>query len=114
MHLGVFGLTNTLARAGELSAEEYADWRAGNDWYNAAYPNPADSDPSVYDKHLNPRSTAWFKDSALHLMERVPRYLEILDAHGIACVRVEAADPGRIIYEDDVQVVVVPHCQPGC
>lgn len=109
VHTGVFGLTNTLGRAGELSPQEHADWRAGNDWFNAAYRDPSDSDPTVYDERVNPLATAWFKESAVHLLERVPRYLEILSAHGVECVRVETADPGRIVYEDDVQVVVVPH-----
>lgn len=112
VHTGVFGLTNMLGRAGELSDDEHRDWRAGNDWFNAAYPDPSDIDPSVYDEVLHPRATAWFKPGATHLLERVPRYLEILEAHGVPCVRVVADDPGRVIYEDDVQVVVVPH-DPG-
>lgn len=32
VHTGVFGLTNLLGRDGHLTAEEHADWRAGNDW----------------------------------------------------------------------------------
>lgn len=108
VHTGVFGLTNTLARAGELSESEHRDWRAGNDWFNQAYANPSDTDPAVYDESVNPRATAWFKDSATHLIERVDRYLEILAAHGVACHRVEDVSPGRVVYEDEVQVVVVP------
>lgn len=49
--------------------------------------------------------------SAQHLIGRVDGYLEILAAHGIDCVRVESTDPGRIIYEDEDQVVTVP--DPG-
>ncbi|MGJ3508763.1 hypothetical protein [Enemella sp. A6] len=109
VHTGVFGLANGLGRSGELTAEEHRDWRAGNDWFNDAYPDPSATDPSVYDQALHPRATAWFKSSATHLLDRVPRYLEILTAHGVACLRVEAEDPGRVIYEDDVQIVVVPH-----
>jgi hypothetical protein len=112
VHTGVFGLANLLGRAGELSPTEYRDWRAGNDWFNTAYPDPSDTDAAVYDEQLNPRATAWFKDSATHLLERIPRYVEILSAHGVPCVRVEAERPGRVIYEDDVQIVVVPH-DPG-
>ena len=108
VHTGVFGLTNMLGRTGQLSTKEHQDWRAGNDWFNNAYPNPSDTDPTVYDEHLNPCATAWFKVSATHLLERVPRYLEILSAHGVPCEGVESGDPGRIIYEDDVQIVVVP------
>lgn len=58
---------------------------------------------------MHPRATAWFKDTATHLLDRVPRYVEILDEHGVPCVRVESQNPGRVIYEDDVQIVVVPH-----
>ena len=109
VHIGVFGLTNTLGRRGLLTDQEHADWRAGNDWYDAAYPDPSATDPTVYDDTVNPQATAWFKDSATHLLERVPPYLAILAAHGVACERVESEDPGRVVYEDDVQVVVVPH-----
>lgn len=73
VHTGVFGLANLLGRAGELNPTEYRDWRSGNDWFNAAYPDPSDADPTVYDGQLNPRATAWFKDSATHLLEGIPR-----------------------------------------
>lgn len=39
------------------------------------------TDPTVYDEEINRRATASFKDSATHLLERIPRYLEILQAH---------------------------------
>lgn len=109
VHTGVFGLTNLLGRAGRLTPDEHAAWRAGNDWYTAAYPDPTNTDPSVYDETAHPRATAWFKETATHLIERVPPYLEILAAHDVACVRVESEGPGRVIYEDDVQIVVVPY-----
>lgn len=106
---GLFGLVNTLAREGRLTPEQEAFRRAGNDWYNAAYPDPSTVDPTVYDPEVNPGAAAWFKPSATHLLERVPGYLEILAAHGVDCELVRSADPGRVVYEDDVQVVVVPH-----
>lgn len=108
VHTGVFGLTNLLGRSGRLTVEQHRAWRKGNEWYDAAYPDPSDTDPSVYDETVNPQATAWFKISATHLLDRVPEYLEILRAHGVECERVESDDPGRIIYEDDVQIVVVP------
>ncbi|WP_327228434.1 hypothetical protein OG229_37225 [Streptomyces platensis] len=105
---GVFALANGLAREGRLSDEQYRFWRAGNDWYDAQYPNPSHADPSVYDHDRNPGAVAWFKATAGHLIERVDGYLEILAAHEVACERVESTDPGRVVYEDEVQVVVVP------
>lgn len=51
---------------------------------------------------------AWFKTTSVHLIERVPGYLAILDSHGVRWRRLESDDPGRVVYEDGDQVVVVP------
>ncbi|GAA4916748.1 hypothetical protein ACFPM3_21295 [Streptomyces coeruleoprunus] len=106
---GVFALANGLAREGRLTAEQHRFWRASNDWYDAAYPNPADTDPTVYDPEVNPGAVAWFKSTAHHLITRVDGYLALLAHHGIPCERLESPNPGRIVYEDEVQVVAVPH-----
>ncbi|MEV3855878.1 hypothetical protein AB0J38_16330 [Streptomyces sp. NPDC050095] len=108
-YVGVFGLINNLAKQGRLSADQEAFRRANNDWYDAAYPDPSTVDPTVYDAETNPGAHAWFKPTATHLIERVPGYLSVLAAHGVDCRQVRSADPGRIVYEDDVQIVVVPH-----
>lgn len=106
---GVFGLVNTLAKQGKLTDEQESFRRSNNGWYNEAYPDPSTVDSTVYDHEVNPGAAAWFKSSATHLIERVPGYLEILTAHGVECRTVRSADPGRVIYEDEVQIVVVPH-----
>ncbi|KIZ16121.1 hypothetical protein [Streptomyces natalensis] len=106
---GVFGLVNTLARNGRLSDEQESFRRINNSWYDAAYANPSTVDATVYDHEINPGAAAWFKPSAVHLIGRVSGYLEILAAHGVDCRMMRSADPGRVIYEDDVQIVVVPY-----
>lgn len=108
IRVGVFGLVNTLAKQGLLTDEEERFRRANNDWYDANYTNPTNVDPAVYDLDLNPGAVAWFKSSAVRLIERVDGYLRILAAHGVACDRVESHDPGRVVYEDADQIVVVP------
>jgi len=104
---GVFGLVNNLARAGRLTAEQEAFRRTNNDWYDANFINPAHTDPSVYDAEVNPGAAAWFKASAHVFIERVDGYLTILEALEVPCETVRSANPGRIIYEDEFQVVVV-------
>lgn len=109
IHTGVFGLANGLAHKGKLSDIERAAWRDGNDWFNLAYPDPSESNSGVYDPQVNPQAAAWFKDTATHLLERIEPYLEMLRRHGVPFVRLVSDDPGQIIYEDAVQVVVVPY-----
>ncbi|MFC1403983.1 MULTISPECIES: hypothetical protein [Streptacidiphilus] len=104
----MFALANGLGRAGALSEEEHRFWRSGNDWYEANFTNPSTVDPTVYDRVLNPGAEAWFKAMAGEVIDRVNGYLELLAAHGVSCERLESSAPGRVIYEDDDQIVVVP------
>lgn len=102
---GVFGLVNGLAIQGRLTAQQQVFRRMSNDWYDANFTNPSKVDPDVY---RQPGAAAWFKASAVRLIDRVPGYLAILDAHGVPWRRLDSDDPGRVIYEDADQVVVVP------
>ncbi|MFH8580556.1 hypothetical protein [Streptomyces zaomyceticus] len=112
-HPGVFGLANALAREGRLSPGEWTIWRASNDWYDAHFPNPSAVDPTVYDPEVNPGAAAWFRPTAIEALARVAPYLRILSDHGVPCVRLESANPGRIVYADAYQVVVAPSVPPG-
>jgi len=107
VQVGIFALANGLAADGLLSEEDRRGWRASNDWYNAAYIEPGAVDPAIFDREANPGAVCWFKGSATHLLERVDGYLDLLDRYGVAWERVETDAPGRIVYEDDVQVVAV-------
>lgn len=108
VRVGVFALANGLARAGRLNVDEYGLWRRSNDWFEAAYAEPTRADPAVYDRAVHPGAVAWFKLSAVELIDRTALYTELLDAHQVAWERVETADPGRIVHEDDVHVIAVP------
>ncbi|MEU9665992.1 hypothetical protein AB0E25_10420 [Streptomyces bobili] len=105
---GFFVLANELAAQGRLTGDQYQSWRSNNDWYDANYTNPTHVDPEIYDPQVNPGAVAWFKASAQHLIERVDGYLELLASHGVECRRLESSNPGRVIYEDTHQVVVIP------
>lgn len=107
--IGIFGLVNMLGKRGLLSAEEERFRRTTNAWYDATYVDPMSVDPTVYDPDINPRATTWFVPTAKHLMDPIPGYLAILAAHNLPCERYTSADPGRIIYEDPHQVVVIPN-----
>jgi hypothetical protein len=106
---GIFGLVNGLAHGGLLTASEEKFRRTNNDWYDAAYTDPSTVDPTVYDRAINPLAASWFRTTVPdHLLAPLPGYLEILRNHQVPCVEVHSADPGRIIYSDEHQIVVVP------
>ena len=106
---GVFALTNGLGRGGLLSPEDHAWWREENARADALYPDPSTVDPSCYDRAINPGARAWFKDTAHDLLELTAEYLRLLDRYGVPWVELRSSSPGRILYEDDVQVVALPY-----
>lgn len=104
-YLGIFALANRLAKEGRLSPEDWGRWRSANDFYDAAYATPG---ASIY---AALHAQAWFKLSATHLIDRIDFYSDLLRRHDVACDAFYSADPGTILYEDDVQVVAVPYEQ---
>jgi hypothetical protein len=104
--IGIFGLVNMLGHRGHLSTAEEEFRRTTNAWYDAAYTNPSTLDPSVYEDNL--LAAAWFKPAAAYLLEPIDGYLKILAAHNVPCERFTSSAPGRVLYEDQHQVVVVP------
>ena len=106
---GIFNLANGLARDGRLSSQDWASWRRSNDHYDSAYLNPSTVDKSIYDHAINPTAEAWFKCTAGHLLVRVAFYTDLLGRYGVEWQVLHSNDPGRLLYEDDVQVVVAPH-----
>jgi hypothetical protein len=50
----------------------------------------------------------WFKFSATECRRRVDRLARQLSALGIAVESTETTEPGRIVYEDDLQIAAIP------
>ncbi|MET4096330.1 methyltransferase domain-containing protein [Arthrobacter sp. UYCu712] len=105
---GIFALANGLADGGKLSKEDRAAWRQANDRFDSACPDPATVDASVYDRGINPTAQSWFKTTAKHLLADLPFYKELLRRHGIEFHVLHSDDPGSLLYEDEVQIVVAP------
>jgi len=107
-HPGVFALANGLARAGRLSPADHAWWRHSNDWCNAAYTDPSTIDAAVYDDLVDPGAQGWFKSTAASLIAMAREYVALLERYDVTSVERRTDVPGRVVYEDDVQVVAVP------
>lgn len=105
---GIFAMANGLLRAGML-AEADSDWvRRENARGEHAYTDPSTVVPGCYDPVRNPGARSWFKDDAHELLAMAREYAVLLDRYDVAWVELRTAHPGRIVYEDEVQVVAVP------
>jgi hypothetical protein len=106
-HTGIFGLANGLARAGVLSDEDHAWWRASNDWIDGTYPDPGIADPSLFDKTINPTATCWFKLAAPSesILAKASGYLALLERYGVAWQERRTEDVGQVLYEDSIQII---------
>lgn len=106
---GIFGLANGLARGGRLDAADQAWWRAANDHLDRAYLDPGRVDATLFDRTVHPITACWFRADATLLLDRVAGYLDLLDRYGVPWQRLDSDDPGRILYQDEDQIVVIPY-----
>lgn len=107
---GVFALANGLAHGGRLSPADHAWWKASNRRCHELYTDPSTVAPQCYDRTINPGARAWFKEeSAAELLDLTAGYLALLDRYAVRWVELRTSSPGRITYEDEVQVVAVPY-----
>lgn len=56
----------------------------------------------------NPTAQSWFKSTAKHLLEDLDFYTDLLRRHGVEYQELHSDDPGTVLYEDEVQIVVAP------
>ncbi|MBT2555368.1 hypothetical protein [Arthrobacter sp. ISL-5] len=105
---GIFALANGLENSGKLSSEDWASWRCANNHYDAAYVDPSTVDESIYDRAINPLAQSWFKSTATHLLVGLDFYTDLLRRYDVEWQVLYSDDPGILLYEDDVQIVVTP------
>ena len=111
-HPGVFALANGLAAGGRLTAADHEWWVARNAEAERLYPDPTRTTPGCYDPVVNPGAASWFRAGATHLLALTGDYLHLLDRYGVRWHELRSDHPGRIVHEDDVQVVAVPYLHP--
>ena len=108
VHPGVFALANGLATAGVLTVVDFSWWRDANVRADQAYVDPTTVRSDCYDAVINPGARSWFKESAVDLIEFTRAYLRLLDRYDVPWVELRTSRPGRVTYEDDMQLVAVP------
>jgi hypothetical protein len=109
---GVFAMANGLRNEGLLSEADKQWLQIANSNANAAYTDPTTVVADCYHLHLNPGARSWFKAESTQLLDMTAAYLDLLDRHNIRWMALRTHNPGQLVYEDEVQVVAVPHTYP--
>jgi hypothetical protein len=98
---GIITEARLLRDLGELSADESARLEALYNWFNEHLAVPPFSTRSW------PRdAVAWFKDDAHGPVRRMWDFVALLEDHGVPVRLPRSSNPGRVLYEDQDQVVV--------
>ncbi|MGP9536607.1 hypothetical protein ACT3SP_01255 [Brachybacterium sp. AOP43-C2-M15] len=82
--------------------------RRQNSHGDLAYTDPSSVDSSCYDSAIDAGARSWFKEEAVNLLHIARHDTLLLDRHQVPWVELRTDHPGRIVYEDPVQVVAVP------
>ena len=72
------------------------------EWFNANLPCPPFS-TSGWSRD----AVAWFKDSAKESIRRMRDLAILLESHGLLVRMLRSENPGKVLYEDRHQVVVM-------
>lgn len=105
IEVGIFVAVDHLRRADRLSEEEEELYFDLDDWFRAHLPVP-----SFYADGNTVGGVTWFKrSSSVEMRQRLAPLCRILDRYGVIWVAAESRDPGRVIYEDEFQVGVIPY-----
>ena len=103
--VGIFVAVDHLRRADRLSDSDESTYFDLDDWFLAELP-----EPPFYRDGNSIRAVTWFKTvAAAEMLGRLQPLRDILRRHEVPHDLVESADPGRIVYEDNYQVGVIPY-----
>lgn len=102
---GIFAVFKALRESGRLSP---ADAALASELVDRSYRVHHEPDAAHFD--TVPKARSWFRaDAPREVWQLVDDLLAMLDTYGVGWREVRTADPGRITYVDDRQVVAVPH-----
>jgi hypothetical protein len=86
---------------GKLAPHEAERLEAIYEWFNSNLPCPPFSSSG-----WSRDAASWFKDSAKDSIKQMRALAVLLESHGLLVRTLRSKNPGKVLYEDDHQVVV--------
>ena len=105
---GVFQALGFLIRSTDIFEYDRERLKEIREWFDKELDRP-----SRFNKHSNKHKAnvaiSWFKDTAKEHLEHMYDMIPIFDTYGITVEVIKKENPGYKIYEDNFQVVTIPH-----
>ena len=84
---------------GDLDEHQSARLEDAYAWLNEHVPVPSF-------KHLPSDAVGWFRDEATQCIQRMWEIAHLLKECGVPVRLLRSANPGKVVYEDDYQILV--------
>ena len=101
MLTGLITEARLLRDRGSLTPYEAERLESIYDWFNGNLPCPPYSSSD-----WSRGAVSWFKDSAKEPIKRMRDLSTLLEAHGLLVRTLRSKNPGKVLYEDDYQILV--------
>ena len=98
---GIITEARLLSERGQLTTYQRASLEDAYAWLNAHLPVPPFST-----SNWGPKAISWFKDTAEPPINKMWAIVALLKDHGVAVRFLRSKNPGKVLYEDDFQIVV--------
>jgi len=98
---GLITEAKLLRDQGALTVDEEELLQSTYDWFNAHLPCPPYESVG-----WSREAVSWFKDSALAPIHRMRTLAALLESHDLLVRVLRSKNPGKVLYEDEYQVVV--------
>ena len=105
---GVFAAMGDLKRRGVMTNEETFWYQQVATWFNESLQNP-DCFELLVDTSISNIAKSWFSLDALEFIDKTESVALLLQRYGIGVEKLTSNDPGKVIYKDINQVIVLPY-----
>ncbi len=105
---GVFQALGFLIRSEHVFEYDKQRLEYIREWFNRELDKP-----KRFNKHSNKHKSnvaiSWFKDTANQHLKNMYALVPIFENYGIQIVVIKKENPGYKVFEDDFQIVTIPH-----
>ncbi len=105
---GIFAAMGDLKRMNKMSEKEYQWYVTTALWFNENLKNPTCFEESV-DEDIRFIAKSWFFNVPSLFLSKSVQVVELLRRYGIDVDVLKSENPGKVIYRDEFQIVVLPN-----